>query len=87
MKIKCLDFFRFQTLRKQSTSAFVAIIIALLATAPAIAQEVAAPSNAPRQPGVRILTSAWVGYAAMALIFGLTLLISLRGSARGEQKS
>ena len=74
-------------MRKQFSSVFVAIIIALLATAPAIAQEVSTPSNAPRQPGVRVLTSAWVGYAAMALIFGLILLISLRGSARGEQKS
>ena len=87
MKIKGLNFFRFQTIRKQFSLVFVAIVIALLATAPAIAQEVAAPSNAPRQPGVRVLTSAWVGYAAMALIFGLILLISLRGSARGEQKS
>ena len=87
MKKKCSNLFRFQTMRKQFSSVFVAIIIALLATAPAIAQEVATPSNAPRQPGVRILTSAWVGYAAMVLIFGLILLISLRGSARGEQKS
>ena len=87
MKIKGLNFFRFQPMHKQLTSVFVAIVIALLATAPAIAQEVATPSNAPRQPGVRVLTSAWVGYAAMALIFGLVILISLRGSARGEQKS
>ena len=87
MKIKGLNFFRFQTILKQLTSAFVAIVIALLATAPAIAQGVAASSNAPRQPAVRSMTSAWVGYAAMTLIFGLILLISLRGSARGEQKS
>lgn len=87
MKIKGLNFFRLQTIRKQFSSVFVVIVIALLTTAPAIAQGVATPSNAPRQPGVRVLTSAWVGYAAMALIFGLILLISLRGSARGEQKS
>lgn len=86
MKIMHLHF-RFQTIRKQFSSAFVAIVIALLASAPAIAQESQATSNAPRQPGVRMLSSAWVGYAAMALIFGLILLISLRGSARGEQKS
>ncbi len=87
MKIKCLNFFRFQSMHKQLTSAFVAIVIALLATTPAIAQEVAAHDVSPRQPAVRSMTSAWVGYAAMTLIFGLILLISLRGSARGEQKS
>ncbi len=78
--------FTFQTMRRHLSSAFVAIVIALLATAPAIAQEVAARSNAPRQPSVHVLTSAWVGYAAMTLIFGLIIFISLRGSARGVQK-
>ena len=87
MKKKCSNLFRFQTMRKQFSSVFVAIIIALLTTAPAIAQEVAAQNVSPRQPAVRSMTSAWVGYAAMTLIFGLILLISLRGSARGEQKS
>jgi len=87
MKMKCPNLFRFQTQTKKLSSMSLAIIIALLATAPAIAQEVAAQNVSPRQPAVRSMTSAWVGYAAMALIFGLILLISLRGSARGEQKS
>lgn len=57
--------------------------IAFLAVAPALAQETA---NAPRQPSVTTLTSAWVGYAAMALIAALILFISLRGSKRSDQK-
>jgi hypothetical protein len=85
--------FGLHTARKQFSMMFVAFTIFVLATVPVIAQDVAqdvaqqaAASNAPRQPGVRLLTSAWVGYAAMALIFGLIILISLRGSARGQQK-
>ena len=87
MKKKCSNLSRFQTRTKKLSSISLAIFIALLATAPAIAQEVAAQNASPRQPAVRSMTSAWVGYAAMTLIFGLILLISLRGSARGEQKS
>ena len=87
MKIERSNFFRFHPLKKHLPTALLAIFIALLATAPAIAQEVAAPSIAPRQPSVRNLSAAWVGYAAMVLIFGLIIFISLRGSARGEQKS
>ena len=87
MKKKCSNLSRFQTRTKKLSSISLAIFIAFLATAPAIAQEVAAQNASPRQPAVRSMTSAWVGYAAMTLIFGLILLISLRGSARGEQKS
>lgn len=86
MKPDCSNLFRFQTARMKMTSAFVALSIVCLAVAPAIAQEPDAQSLSPRQPGVRLLTSAWVGYAAMALVFGLILMISLRSSARGQQK-
>ena len=43
-------------------------------------------SNAPRQPTVRNLSAAWVGYAAMALIAGLVVTISLMPSKRGHQE-
>jgi len=78
---------RFRRTRAKATSALIAVIaasIALLAAAPAFAQD--APSNAPRQPAVTNLGSAWVGYLAMALVGALVLAISLRGSARGQQK-
>lgn len=45
-----------------------------------------AESNAPRQPTVRNLSAAWVGYAAMALIVGLVVTISLMPSKRGHQE-
>ncbi len=87
MKIKLANFIQLQPIRRQLSKAFVAFLVVVLNTVPALAQESAATtSNAPRQPGVRLLSSAWVGYAAMALIFALILLISLRGSVRGQQK-
>ncbi len=84
MKIERSNFVALRSNRERFAVAFLAICIALLATAPALAQEV---SKAPRQPAATNLSSAWVGYAAMTLIFALILLISLRSSARGEQKS
>ena len=87
MKIKLANFIQLQPIKRQLSTAFVASLVVVLNTVPALAQESAATtSNAPRQPGVRLLSSAWVGYAAMALIFALILLISLRGSVRGQQK-
>ena len=68
----------------------VALSVFILANAPvlahALAQDEAQAALAPRQPGVRILTSAWVGYAAMVLILGLVMMISLKASKRGQQK-
>ncbi len=58
--------------------------VAFIASPTALAQD--AESNAPRQPTVRNLSAAWVGYAAMALIVGLVVTISLMPSKRGHQE-
>lgn len=74
----------FTRLRLKATSALLIALVAVLVAAPALAQD--ASSKAPRQPVVTNLGSAWVGYLAMALVGALVLAISLRGSARGQQK-
>lgn len=60
-----------------------AAALALLA-APCAAQD--ENPNAPRQPSVRHLTSAWVGYLAMGLVAGSIVAVSLMGSKRSQQK-
>lgn len=61
-------------------AAFTTLVCAM----PAWAQD--AVSNAPRQPAVRNMTSAWVGYASMFLIMTLVLMVSLYPSKRGHQE-
>ncbi|MSR70117.1 MAG: hypothetical protein EXS17_07220 [Phycisphaerales bacterium] len=63
----------------------IALATALLLSSP-LAHAQDAESNAPRHPAVRNLSAAWVGYAAMALIVGLVITISLMPSKRGHQE-
>ncbi len=60
-------------------------LVLLVAATPALAQEVAAVSGAPRQPVVRTFPAAWIGYVVMALIAGAILMVSLTSSKRGQQ--
>ncbi len=68
----------------RTAQAIALAAVAFFASPIAYAQD--AESNAPRQPTVRKLSAAWVGYAAMALIVGLVVTISLMPSKRGHQE-
>ena len=57
--------------------------VLVLSTPSAHAQD---ESNAPRQPTVRNLSRAWVGYGAITMIVVLVVMISLMPSKRGHQE-
>lgn len=61
----------------------LALVVIACCALPALAQD---GSNAPRQPVVKNMTSAWVGYASMFLVMTLVVMVSLYPSKRGHQE-